>query len=105
MAADLAAGYCGEPTVEDFLKRVGEEYPNPRVKEGRRQLWLIDDLDNAIAPRHLPILAKYWLGREDSNLRMVESKSTALPLGDAPICCLESGGPGLPRIPSGNAGL
>ena len=25
-----------------------------------------------------------WLGREDSNLRMVESKSTALPLGDAP---------------------
>jgi hypothetical protein len=43
MAADLAAGYCGEPTVEDFLKRVGEEYPNPRVKEGRRRLWLIDD--------------------------------------------------------------
>jgi hypothetical protein len=33
-----------------------------------------------------------WLGREDSNLRMVESKSTALPLGDAPIDCLESGG-------------
>ena len=55
MAADLAAGYCGEPTVEDFLKRVGKEYPNPRVKEGRRQLWLIDDLDNAIVPRHLPI--------------------------------------------------
>lgn len=54
MAADLAAGYCGEPTVEDFLKRVGKEYPNPRVKEGRRQLWLIDDLDNAIVPRHLP---------------------------------------------------
>jgi hypothetical protein len=55
MTADLAAGYCGEPTVEDFLNRVGKEYPNPRVKEGRRQLWLIDDLDNAIAPRHLPI--------------------------------------------------
>ena len=28
---------------------------------------------------------RHWLGREDSNLRMVESKSTALPLGDAPI--------------------
>ena len=28
--------------------------------------------------------ARKWLGREDSNLRMVESKSTALPLGDAP---------------------
>jgi hypothetical protein len=25
-----------------------------------------------------------WLGREDSNLRMAESKSAALPLGDAP---------------------
>jgi hypothetical protein len=25
-----------------------------------------------------------WLGREDSNLRMVESKSTALRLSDAP---------------------
>ena len=33
-----------------------------------------------------------WLGREDSNLRMVESKSTALPLGDAPLC-LQAGGP------------
>src|ERR1700730_7449376 len=26
-----------------------------------------------------------WLGREDSNLRMAESKSAALPLGDAPV--------------------
>ena len=26
-----------------------------------------------------------WLGREDSNLRMAESKSAALPLGEAPI--------------------
>jgi hypothetical protein len=49
MASELAAGYCGERTVEDFLRRVGKEYPNPRVKEGRRQL-LIDDLDKAIIP-------------------------------------------------------
>src|SRR6266436_499563 len=28
--------------------------------------------------------AEGWLGRQDSNLGMVESKSTALPLGDAP---------------------
>jgi hypothetical protein len=28
--------------------------------------------------------AKKWLGREGSNLRMAESKSAALPLGDAP---------------------
>ena len=27
-----------------------------------------------------------WLGREDSNLRIAESKSAALPLGDAPTC-------------------
>src|SRR5947209_378958 len=37
-----------------------------------------------------------WLGREDSNLRMVESKSTALPLGDAPIDFVETGA-GSPR--------
>jgi hypothetical protein len=28
---------------------------------------------------------KCWLGREESNLRMAESKSAALPLGYAPI--------------------
>lgn len=52
MAADLAAGYVGEKTVEAFLKRVGTEYPQPRVCEGRRRLWLIEDLDKAIAPEH-----------------------------------------------------
>lgn len=50
MPAELAAGYCGEPSVEAFMKRVGREYPQPRVKEGRRQLWLRDDLDQAILP-------------------------------------------------------
>jgi hypothetical protein len=30
---------------------------------------------------------KNWLGREDSNLRMPESKSGALPLGYAPSIC------------------
>jgi hypothetical protein len=32
--------------------------------------------------------AKYWLGREDSNLRMPVPKTGALPLGDAPAACL-----------------
>jgi hypothetical protein len=50
MPASLAAGYCGEESVEAFLKRVGTEYPRPRVLEGRRKLWLRDDLDLAIAP-------------------------------------------------------
>jgi hypothetical protein len=54
MPAAIAAGYCGEQTVEAFLKRVGKEYPQPRVKEGRRQLWLRDDLDRAIAPDIVP---------------------------------------------------
>src|SRR6266853_639767 len=54
MRAEIAAGYCGEPTVDAFLKRVGSEYPQPRIKEGRRQLWLRDDLDRAIAPDIVP---------------------------------------------------
>lgn len=54
MPAEIAAGYCGESTVEAFLKRVGSEYPQPRIKEGRRQLWLRDDLDRAIVPYLAP---------------------------------------------------
>jgi hypothetical protein len=54
MPAAIAAGYCGEPTVEAFLKRVGGEYPQPRIKDGRRKLWLRDDLDRAIAPDIVP---------------------------------------------------
>jgi hypothetical protein len=53
MCAELAAGYCGEPTAEAFLSRVGKEYPIPRVHDGRRQLWLRDDLDQAILPGDL----------------------------------------------------
>jgi hypothetical protein len=53
MCAAYAAAYCGELSVEAFMKRVGRDYPLPRVKEGRRQLWLRDDLDKAIAPPEL----------------------------------------------------
>ena len=53
MAADLAAGYVGESTIEGFLRRVGKDYPKPRVCEGRRRLWLRDDLDAAILPPEL----------------------------------------------------
>jgi hypothetical protein len=53
MAANLAAAYCGERSVDAFLKRVGKEYPNPRIAEGRRRLWLRDDLDSAILPPEL----------------------------------------------------
>jgi hypothetical protein len=57
MGADLAAAYCGEKTVDAFLKRVGDEYPKPRVTEGRRRLWLRDDLDSAILPPELARVA------------------------------------------------
>jgi hypothetical protein len=53
MCAELAAGYCGEASVDAFMARVGKEYPRPRVHEGRRQLWLKDDLDRAILPPDL----------------------------------------------------
>lgn len=53
MSVEHAAAYCGEATVQSFLKRVGTEYPQPRVREGRRQLWLKDDLDAAILPPEL----------------------------------------------------
>lgn len=54
MAADLAAGYVGELTIEGFLRRIGKDYPQPRVCEGRRKLWLRDDLDRAIEPTAYP---------------------------------------------------
>jgi hypothetical protein len=50
MSAEFAAAYCGEPNTEAFISRVGKEYPRPRISEGRRKLWLRDDLDNAILP-------------------------------------------------------
>lgn len=48
LTAPLAAGYCGEPSAEAFIGRVGTEYPAPRVNDGRRKLWLRDDLDQAM---------------------------------------------------------
>jgi hypothetical protein len=53
MGVELAAAYCGESTVDAFMKRVGREYPLPRVNDGRRRLWLRDDLDRAILPPDL----------------------------------------------------
>ena len=53
MTAEVAAGYCGEPSVDAFLSRVGSEYPQPRVNEGRRRLWLKDDLDRALLPEEM----------------------------------------------------
>lgn len=49
MTADVAAGYCGEKHVEDFLERVGTTYPKPRIVDStRRKFWYRDDLDKAM---------------------------------------------------------
>jgi len=49
MMADLAAAYCEERHVEDFLERVGTLYPKPRVVDTtRRKFWYRDDLDRAM---------------------------------------------------------
>lgn len=52
MNAAMAAAYCGEASARAFLARVGanREFPLPRVREGRRVLWLKDDLDKAMDP-------------------------------------------------------
>lgn len=50
LSPELAAGYCGESSVEAFLRRVGRDYPQPDVKQGRRQLWLRETLDRVISP-------------------------------------------------------
>lgn len=52
MCAAMAAAYCGEASQRAFLARVGagKEFPLPRVREGRRVLWLKDDLDKAMSP-------------------------------------------------------
>ena len=34
MGAELAAAYCGELSVDAFIKRVGSEYPRPRIARG-----------------------------------------------------------------------
>ena len=39
--------------MDAFIGRVGKEYPHARVNEGRRRLWVRDDLDRAILPPDL----------------------------------------------------
>jgi hypothetical protein len=55
---------------------------------------------SATIPSVFSGLGTAWLGREDSNYHMVESKSKALPLGDAPTDYPECDGPIAAGIPS-----
>lgn len=52
MPADLAAGYCGEKTVEAFRYSVGSLYPQPKNIPGKGKRWLKEDLDRAISSLH-----------------------------------------------------
>src|ERR1700704_438859 len=38
-----------------------------------------------LSPQSSSLSPDYWLGREDSNLRMAAPKAAALPLGDSPV--------------------
>lgn len=48
------------------MSRVGTEYPHPRVNDGRRRLWLRDDLDRSIVPPELASVADIEDGRRDA---------------------------------------
>jgi len=49
LPTELAAGYCGEVSVEAFLRQVkAGAYPQPVEKKGRRQIWLTAELDRVI---------------------------------------------------------
>lgn len=55
MLSDLAAGYVGERHVEDFLERVGKDYPQPRVTDSqKRRFWYRLDLDKALGLNEAP---------------------------------------------------
>jgi hypothetical protein len=52
----------------------------------RMNLYLTDKLKKTnICPQRKPPKGSFWLGWQDLNLRMTESKSVALPLGYSPM--------------------
>jgi len=59
MPAQLAAGYCGEVSVDAFLRKVGpaKEYPPADCGKGRGRKWLKATLDRAINPSACGIVA------------------------------------------------
>src|ERR1700730_6341546 len=61
----------------------GPKYKNYRPETGIRQRNPRECRGFSHTGKYHPGDPTAWLGREDSNLRMAESKSAALPLGDA----------------------
>jgi hypothetical protein len=52
MQAKTAAAYVDEPSVESFLKKVPEVYPEPTRTKGALPKWHRAKLDLALARRH-----------------------------------------------------
>jgi hypothetical protein len=52
LTADYAAGYCGEPSVAAFLKKVPHVYSAPLRTKGCLPKWHRLKLDRDIARRH-----------------------------------------------------
>jgi hypothetical protein len=52
MLAELAAAYCGEPSVEAFLAKIPRVYPEPMKTPGMLPKWHRRRLDEAIDQRH-----------------------------------------------------
>ncbi len=61
-----------------------------RMRAARKQLQLAEPHGHARITRHTGSLSK-WLGRKDSNLRIRDPKSRALPLRHAPTSCATGG--------------
>src|ERR1700738_1126491 len=84
----------------------------------RRVYWSIDTSETPrvraffqprLKLRLKQVVGRPWLGRQDSNLGMAESKSAALPLGYAPSCSACAGASrgtiAAHPVPSNNAGF
>jgi hypothetical protein len=52
MRAEQAAAYCGEPSVEAFLKKVPKVYSPPAKARGSLPKWHRAKLNRDIAKRH-----------------------------------------------------
>ncbi|MCW8283459.1 hypothetical protein K7A42_21405 [Agrobacterium sp. InxBP2] len=78
MMADMAAAYCGERHVEDFLERVGSSYPQPRVIDtARRKFWYRADLDRAMdigATDSSPSMGAIFRAKMQEKKRSAQSK-------------------------------
>ncbi len=59
--------------------------PNPRLRSFAAIVGPSPTLRTNIKDIYLRICLLYWLGRRDSNPRMLVPETSALPLGDAPI--------------------